>query len=83
VGVNHPFTPPPTCEAYPIAILLHDHCEIYAPPTDPLFSYKTPYHIGDGNIVKRPSWDWVLAAHEGGGDAYRSTKMYQYNVRPN
>ena len=26
--------PPPTCEAYPVAILLHDHCAIYAlPPT--------------------------------------------------
>jgi len=29
--------PPPTCKAYPIAILLHDHCAIYAPPPNPLF----------------------------------------------
>ena len=29
--------PPPTCKAYPIAILLHGHCAIYAhPPTSPL-----------------------------------------------
>ena len=26
----------PTCKAYPIAILLHDHCAIYAPPPTPL-----------------------------------------------
>jgi len=26
--------PPPPCKAYPIAILLHDYCAIYAPPTD-------------------------------------------------
>jgi len=28
--------PPPTCAAYPIAILLHDHCAVYAyaPPAD-------------------------------------------------
>jgi len=33
VGVNHPFiAPPPTCKAYPIVILLHAHCAIYAPP---------------------------------------------------
>jgi len=30
------FYPPPTCKAYPIAILLHDHCAIYAPPLTPL-----------------------------------------------
>ena len=30
VGVNHPFIAPPTCKAYPIAILLHDHWAIYA-----------------------------------------------------
>jgi len=29
--------PPYTCKAYPIAILLHDHCATYAPPTDPSF----------------------------------------------
>ena len=29
--------PPPTCRGYSIAILLHDHCGIYAPPTDPAF----------------------------------------------
>jgi len=28
--------PPPTCKAYPIAILLHAHCAIYAPPHRPL-----------------------------------------------
>ena len=27
--------PPPTCKAYPISILLHDHCAIYAPPRTP------------------------------------------------
>jgi len=41
---------PPTCKAYPIAIRLHDHCAIYAPPTPP-FLCHTPYNIGDGNIV--------------------------------
>jgi len=31
--------PPPTCKAYPIAILLHDHCAIYARPlTPPIFA---------------------------------------------
>jgi len=35
VGVHHPFIPPPTCKAYPIAILLHDHCALYAPPPTP------------------------------------------------
>jgi len=30
--------PPPTCKAYTIALLLHDHCAIYArPPTPPLY----------------------------------------------
>ena len=27
--------PPPTCEAYSTAILLHDHCAVYAPPPTP------------------------------------------------
>jgi len=27
---------PPTCTAYPIAILLHDYCVIYDPPPTPL-----------------------------------------------
>jgi len=26
---------PPTCKAYPLAILLHDHCAIYVPPPPP------------------------------------------------
>ena len=31
--------PPPTCNAYPIAILMHGHCAIYAsPPTPPLYA---------------------------------------------
>jgi len=31
--------PHPTCKAYPAAILLHDHCAIYAPPpTPPLYA---------------------------------------------
>jgi len=31
--------PPPTCKAYPIALLLRDHCAIYAPlPTPPLYA---------------------------------------------
>jgi len=29
------FPPPPTCKAYSIAILLRDHCAIYAPPPTP------------------------------------------------
>jgi len=29
------YCPPPTCKAYPIAILLHDHCAINAPPATP------------------------------------------------
>ena len=43
--------PPPTSKAYPIAILLHAHCAIYAPPTEPPFVCHAPYNIGDGNIV--------------------------------
>jgi len=50
VGVDHPIIPPtlakPTLLQYdctPIAI--------YAPPTDPSFLCRTPYTIGDGNIV--------------------------------
>ena len=32
------FLPPPTCKAYPIVVLLHDHCAIYASsPTPPLY----------------------------------------------
>ena len=39
VGVIYPFiASPPTCKAYPIAILMHDHCAIYAlPPTHRLY----------------------------------------------
>ena len=44
-------SPPPTCKAYPIATLLHDHCAIYAPPTDPSCVCHTPCNIGHGNIV--------------------------------
>jgi len=33
VGVSSLYLPPPTCTAYPIAILLHDYCAIYAPPS--------------------------------------------------
>ena len=40
--------PPPTCKAHSIEIRLHDHCAIYAPPTDPSFVCHTPYNIGDG-----------------------------------
>ena len=43
--------PPPTCNAYPIAIRVHGHCAVYAPPTDPPTLCHTTYHIGDGNIV--------------------------------
>jgi len=43
--------PPPTCKAYPIAILLHDHCAIYARPLTPSFFCQTAYNIGGGNIV--------------------------------
>jgi len=42
---------PPACKSYPIAVPLHDHCSIYAPPTDPPVVCHTPYNIGDGNIV--------------------------------
>jgi len=34
--------PHPACKAYPIAILLHGHCAIYAPPQAPLLD--TIYH---------------------------------------
>jgi len=34
------YPPPPSCNAYPIAILLHDFCAIYAPqPTPPPLLY--------------------------------------------
>jgi len=33
--------PPPTCKAYPIAMLLHDHCAIYAPHRPLLFMPHT------------------------------------------
>jgi len=37
VGVHHPLiAPPPTCNAYRVAILLHDYCAIYPPPPTPL-----------------------------------------------
>jgi len=36
--------PPPTCKAYPIAILLNDYCAIYNPPTTPLV-YAIPHTI--------------------------------------
>jgi len=55
VGVHHPLIAPPICKAYPIAILLYDHCAIFAPPTDPPFVCHTPYNIGGGNIVARRS----------------------------
>jgi len=33
--------PPPTYKAYPIAILLHDHCAIHArPPTPPVYAIR-------------------------------------------
>jgi len=39
VGVYTPCVAPPTCNAYPFAILLHDLCAIYAPPpTPPLYA---------------------------------------------
>jgi len=50
------FIGPPTCKAYPIAILLHDRCEIYAPPPPiPPLLCRTQYNIGDDNIVFRPN----------------------------
>jgi len=36
VRANHRFIILPSCKAYPIAILLHDHCAIYAVPSTPL-----------------------------------------------
>ena len=39
VGVHHPFIASRTCKAYPIAILLHDHCAMHASPhTPPLYA---------------------------------------------
>jgi len=49
------FYPPPTCKAYTIAILLHDPCPMCDPLPDPLFVCHTPFNIGNGNIVSRPS----------------------------
>jgi len=43
--------PPPPCNAYPIAILLHYFCAIYTPQPTPPCACHTPYTIGDGNIV--------------------------------
>ena len=43
--------PPPTCIAHTIAILLHDYCAIYDPPSEPSFICHIPYNIGDGNIL--------------------------------
>ena len=42
--VNHPFIAPLTCKDYPIAILLHDFCAIYARPPTPL-CYATHHTI--------------------------------------
>jgi len=56
VGVNHPFIAPP-----PLAnpTLLQYYCTTIAqytpPPTDPFCVCHTPYSIGNGNIVQRPS----------------------------
>jgi len=44
VGVHHPLIAPPTCKAYPIAILLHDYRAIYDPPPTPLL-YAMHYTI--------------------------------------
>jgi len=39
VGVYHPLIDPPSCNAYPIAILLHDFCAICSPqPTPPVYA---------------------------------------------
>ena len=43
--------PPLTCKACPIAVLLRDHCALYAPPPTPPFLCHTPYNIGDDNII--------------------------------
>ena len=51
VAVNQPCIAFPTYKAYPFAILLHDHCAVYAPPPTASFVCHTPYNIGDGNIV--------------------------------
>jgi len=58
------YPPLPTCKAYPIAILLHDHCAIYAPPTDPPFVCREQYNIGDGNIVSTPTSIRCLACED-------------------
>ena len=44
-------SPPPTCIAHTVAILLRYYCAIFDPPPDPLFVCHTPYHIVHRNIV--------------------------------
>jgi len=43
--------PPPTCIAYPGAILSHDYWTVYDSPSDLLCVCYTPYKIGINNIV--------------------------------
>ena len=50
-----PPPPPPTCIAHPSVIPLHDHWTVYDSLSQLAFVYYTPYHIGDNNIVSRPS----------------------------
>jgi len=55
------YPPPPIYKAYPIAILLHDHCAIYAPPPTP--SFYAIHHtilviaISCKGLVFTYSWD--------------------------
>ena len=46
------FVAAPVCKAYPIAILLHDHCAIEAPPPTPPSLYAIHHTI----LVMAISW---------------------------
>jgi len=48
-------SPPPTCTARIISILLHVVCAIYDAPPDPPFVCHTTYNIGNNNILYNPN----------------------------
>jgi len=54
------YPPPPTCNAHTIAILVHDCCAIYDPPSDLICVCHTPYNIGNGNSMYLPQAEGVL-----------------------
>jgi len=56
VRINHlSITPSYTCIVRTTAILLHVYCAIYDAHPRPPFVCHTPYNIGNGNILWRPS----------------------------